>query len=165
VLGEYVVLDKIGEGGMGQVLKARHRTMERIVALKILPSKSVDSPEAIKRFRREVQAAARLTHPNIVMAYDAGEHAGIHFLAMEYVEGKDLASVVKDRGPLDLAPALDYTLQAARGLAFAHAEGVIHRDIKPGNLLLDKKGRSRSSTWAWPAWPWPGERASWARSG
>jgi serine/threonine protein kinase len=137
LFGEYVILDKIGQGGMGQVLKARHRTMERIVALKILPPKSVDSPEAVKRFRREVRAAARLSHPNIVMAHDAGEHHGVHFLAMEYVEGKDLSSVVKERGRLEVRQALDCVLQAAKGLAYAHRQGVIHRDIKPGNLLWD----------------------------
>ena len=95
---------------------------------------------AVERFHREVEAAAKLSHPNIVTAYDAGEHQGMHYLAMEYVEGKDLASIVKDRGPLGVREAVECVLQAARGLQYAHEQGIVHRDIKPGNLLLDKKG-------------------------
>ncbi len=140
VLGEYVVLDKIGRGGMGQVFKARHRTMDRIAAIKELPGEAVRSPDAIRRFHREVRAAAKLTHPNIVTAYDASEYEGIHYLVMEYVDGKDLADVVIDQGPLPIEQAVDYVIQAARGLEFAHSQGIIHRDIKPGNLLLDKTG-------------------------
>jgi len=140
VFGEYTVLDKLGQGGMGVVLKARHRKLGRVVAVKVLPPAAMKSPDAVKRFYREVAAAGRLVHPNIVTAYDAGENEGIHYLAMEYVDGKDLASVVKERGPLEVKQALDCVLQAAKGLEYAHGEGVIHRDIKPGNLLLDKKG-------------------------
>jgi len=140
VFGEYVVLDKLGEGGMGEVLKARHRRMDRLVALKILPAQKVDSPEAIRRFQHEVKAAARLMHPNIVAAHDAGEHQGIHYLVMEYVEGRDLAELVREHGTLSVPQATDCILQAARGLAYAHKHGVIHRDIKPSNLLLDHEG-------------------------
>ncbi|HIQ22695.1 MAG TPA: DUF1080 domain-containing protein [Planctomycetes bacterium] len=140
-LGEYVVLDEIGRGGMGQVFKARHRTMERVVALKVLPSQAVSSPQAVKRFQREVRAAARLIHPNIVTAFDAGEHEGVHYLVMEYVEGQDLGRLVAERGPLGVEEALDYVIQAARGLEYAHRQGVVHRDIKPGNLLVDRRGR------------------------
>ena len=138
VLGEYVVLDRIGAGGMGQVLKARHRMMERIVALKMLPAKAISSPEAVKRFQREVRAAAKLMHPNIVTAYDASEHQGIHYLVMEHVGGQDMASIVREHGPLSVARAVDWTLQAARGLEYAHRQGIVHRDIKPANLLVDK---------------------------
>jgi serine/threonine protein kinase len=140
VYGDYVVLDKLGAGGMGQVFKARHRRMERIVALKVLPPAAMKSPDSIKRFQREVHAAAKLNHPNIVTAYDAGEANGIHYLVMEYVDGKDLSAIVKQSGPLSLSQAIDYMLQAARGLAYAHSKGVIHRDIKPANLLLDAEG-------------------------
>lgn len=140
IFGEYVVLDLLGSGGMGQVFKARHRSMDRIVALKVLTKAAVDSPEAVKRFQREVKAAAKLHHPNIVLAHDASRHDGVHFLVMEYVEGSDLSAVVKRDGPLSVERAVSYIAQAARGLAFAHAEGVVHRDIKPANLLLDKKG-------------------------
>ncbi len=144
VLGDYVVLDKLGEGGMGQVLKARHRRMDRIVALKILPAAKVDSKAAIERFHQEVRAAAKLNHPNIVTAYDAGEQDGIHYLVMEYVDGQDLSSLVKEQGQLPVEQAVDYIIQAARGLAYAHDQGVVHRDIKPGNLLVAVSDQSSS---------------------
>ncbi|MGI8977760.1 MAG: protein kinase domain-containing protein [Pirellulaceae bacterium] len=140
VLGDYILLAKIGAGGMGQVFKARHRRMDRLVAIKLLPSSMTKDEAAIKRFEREVKAAARLSHPNIVVAYDAGRAKGQNYLAMEYVEGTDLSSHVKRRGPLAVRPALDCILQAARGLEYAHRNGVVHRDIKPANLLLDKEG-------------------------
>jgi len=136
VLGEYVILDKLGQGGMGLVLKAEHRRMKRLVALKVLSPKVTKTPEALRRFQREVEAAARLTHPTIVIAHDAGEASGTHFLVTEYVDGGDLSSLVKKQGPLPLDLALDCILQAARGLQYAHEHGVIHRDIKPANLLL-----------------------------
>ena len=140
VLGNYVVLERIGAGGMGLVLKAEHRRMKRRVALKMLPKAATESDSLIKRFHREVEAAARLSHPNIVTAHDADESRGVHFLVMEYVDGSDLSSLVKRQGTLPITAALDCVLQAARGLEFAHSEGVIHRDIKPSNLLLDRKG-------------------------
>jgi serine/threonine protein kinase len=139
-LGNYTVLAKLGEGGMGMVLKARHRRMDRVVALKVLNREATQSPAAVSRFHQEVKAAARLVHPNIVTAYDADEAAGIHFLVMEYVDGMALAEVVGRNGPLPVRDAVNYILQAARGLQYAHSEGVVHRDIKPGNLLLDKRG-------------------------
>ena len=140
VIGNYVILDKLGEGGMGQVFKAQHRRMERLVALKILPPAAMKSPDAVQRFQREVKAAARLSHPNIVTAYDADEAKGVHFLVMEYVPGRDLASVVEQKGPLSVDRAIDYILQAAEGLKYAHGRKIIHRDIKPSNLFLDKTG-------------------------
>ncbi|HEX4147627.1 MAG TPA: protein kinase, partial [Pirellulales bacterium] len=140
VLGNYLVIDKLGAGGMGQVFRARHRRMDRVVALKVLSKKQLGSPEAVARFQREVKAAARLTHPHIVTAHDADEAAGMHYLVMEYVEGQDLSAVVKAHGPISVPQAVDYMIQAARGLEHAHSQGVIHRDVKPSNLLLDKKG-------------------------
>jgi serine/threonine protein kinase len=140
VFGEYVVLDKLGQGGMGVVLKAQHRRMKRVVAVKMIAGAALKSPDAVKRFYREVEAAARLDHPNIVTAHDASEHEGVHYLVMQFVEGKDLAAIVKERGPLPVAQAVDCVLQAARGLEYAHAQGIVHRDIKPGNLLLDTAG-------------------------
>lgn len=140
VLGDYVVVDRIGAGGMGEVYQAQHRRMKRTVAVKVLPSELTKIPNAVQRFEREVEAAAKLIHPNVVTAFDAGEAGGVHFLVMEFVEGQDLAALIHQRGPLDVATALDYTLQAAQGLKYAHDEGVVHRDIKPSNLLLDKKG-------------------------
>ncbi|HEX3654186.1 MAG TPA: protein kinase [Pirellulales bacterium] len=140
VLGQYLVLDKIGAGGMGQVFKAAHKLMRRTVAIKVLPRAALSSPEAVERFQREVQVAARLEHPNIVMAFDADEAAGLHFLVMQYIDGKDLQSLVKDKRGLPLDAVVDYMLQAARGLSYAHQHGVIHRDVKPANLLLDHEG-------------------------
>lgn len=136
VLGEYTVLEQIGAGGMGQVFKAVHRRMERTVAIKVLPKESLSSPDAVQRFQREVRAAAKLSHPNIVHAYDAGEQGGTPFLVMEYVPGTDLLRHVQKHGPLPVNRAIDYILQAAHGLEYAHGKGVIHRDIKPSNLLL-----------------------------
>jgi serine/threonine protein kinase len=136
VLGDYLLLDPLGQGGMGKVFRARHRRMDRIVALKILPPSATGDPTAVQRFRREVKAAARLEHPNVVAAHDAGEDKGVHYLVMEYVPGDNLASVVRARGPLPVAEAVDFAIQAARGLAYAHARGIVHRDVKPHNLLL-----------------------------
>ena len=113
VMGSYTILDKLGQGGMGMVLKARHRRMDRLVALKVMAPAAMKSPDAVKRFHREVQAAAKLTHPNIVIAFDADEANGTHFLVMEYVEGSDLSVLVKRNGPLGVAAAVDAILQAA----------------------------------------------------
>jgi serine/threonine protein kinase len=139
-LGAYTLLDKIGAGGMGQVFKAHHRRMDRLVAIKMLPPSMTKDAAALARFEREVRAAAKLRHPNIVAADDAAEANGVHFLVMEYVEGQDLSSLVKKNGPLPVSQAVDYILQAARGLEFAHGKGVVHRDVKPPNLLLGKDG-------------------------
>ena len=114
--------------------------MDRIVAVKVLPPAMTKDQAAIARFQREVKAAAKLNHPNIVAAYDADQANGVHFLVMEYVEGSDLSALVKKNGPFPVEQAVNYILQAARGLESAHDEGVVHRDIKPANLLLDKKG-------------------------
>ncbi|MGE0609684.1 MAG: SUMF1/EgtB/PvdO family nonheme iron enzyme [Pirellulales bacterium] len=140
VLGNYVALDKLGQGGMGMVLKAEHRRMKRQVALKVLSPNVTKTPEALRRFQREVEAAAKLNHTNIVTAHDADEAGGTHFLVMEYVEGTDLADVVKKNGPMPIDKALSCVIQTARGLEYAHARGVVHRDIKPANLLLDREG-------------------------
>ncbi|HEY7119270.1 MAG TPA: bifunctional serine/threonine-protein kinase/formylglycine-generating enzyme family protein [Tepidisphaeraceae bacterium] len=140
VLGDYLIEGLIGAGGMGQVFRASHRRMKRDVALKVLSPGMLRSVEAIRRFHREVEVAARLVHPNIAMAYDAGEHLGTHYLILEYINGPDLASLVKERGPQPVARAVDLALQAARGLAHAHRQGIVHRDIKPANLMLDGRG-------------------------
>lgn len=140
VLGNYVILDKLGQGGMGMVLKAQHRRMKRTVALKILSPNLTKTKEIVARFHREVQAAARLEHPNIVAAHDADEANGTHFLVLQYVDGEDLSKIVKTRGPLSVEQAVACILQAARGLEYAHKRGIIHRDIKPANLLMDADG-------------------------
>jgi serine/threonine protein kinase len=143
VLGNYVILEKIGQGGMGMVFKARQRRLDRIVALKVLAPAVTKNPTAVKRFQREVHAAAKLQHPNIVEAYDAGEDKGVHFLVMEFVEGSDLANLVKKDGPLPPEQAVTCIIQAAHGLAHAHASGIVHRDIKPHNLLLASREHER----------------------
>ncbi len=140
LMGNYLILDKLGQGGMGMVLKAEHRRMKRVVALKVLSPNVQKDADAARRFQREVQAAAKLDHPNIVTAFDADDAGGTHFLVMQYVEGTDLAALVKEKGPLSVERALPCILQAARGLEYAHQRGVIHRDIKPANLLLDAQG-------------------------
>lgn len=138
-LGSYLILDEIGSGGMGRVYKAQHRRMKRVVAIKVLSASAMDSTKSIRRFQREVEAAARLNHPNIVAAYDADEEGGVHYLVMEYVEGTSLADHIL-RGPLEAAEALNYALQIAHALRYAHGQGIVHRDIKPANLLLDRSG-------------------------
>ena len=138
--GDYIVITELGRGGMGTVLLARHRVMDRKVAIKILPVTALESASAVARFYQEVKVAGKLTHNNIVHAYDAGEHRGFHYLVMEYVDGHDLAQVVNEIGALPLSLAIDYLKQAAMGLEYAHGQKVVHRDIKPSNLLLDKQG-------------------------
>ena len=138
LLGQYVVLEKLGEGGMGQVLEVRHRGLDRVQVVKLIRPALLGSPQALLRFQREARAAARLAHPNIVTVYDAGllEGSGVPFLALEYVAGTDLHQQVMQAGPLPAARACEYVRQAALGLQHAHERGLIHRDIKPSNLLL-----------------------------
>jgi len=140
VLGSYVLLEQLGQGGMGQVFKARHLRLDRIDAVKVIRKEYLDRPNALERFQREARAAARLAHPNVVTVYDAGEVHGVHFLAMEYAAGTDLARLVKQGGPLPIAQACDYIRQAALGLQHVHERQLIHRDVKPSNLLLTTDG-------------------------
>ncbi|MDA1052077.1 MAG: protein kinase [Planctomycetota bacterium] len=140
VLGNYVIEGLLGRGGMGIVYKARHRRMDRHVALKVVSPREGRDPAAAAMFQDEVKALARLNHPNIVTAHDADEAEGIQFLVMEYVDGSDLLSLIRASGALPVATAVGYTMQAAQGLAYAHEQGIIHRDIKPANLVLDRQG-------------------------
>lgn len=140
VLGNYVLLDKIGAGGMGEVFKAEHRRMKRLVALKVLPQSVTEDADSLGRFQREVEAVSRLSHPNIVAAHDADEAKGVHFFVMEFIVGEDLSRLVRRAGAQPLGTAMQLTMQAARGLEYAHARGIVHRDIKPSNLLLDREG-------------------------
>ena len=127
-------------GSMGDVFKAEHRRLKRTVAIKVLSAALIKSPEDVERFRREVEAAGKLDHPNIITTYDADEACGAHFLVMQHVSGVDLEVLVRVMGPLTVADATHCILQAARGLAHAHGCGVVHRDIKPGNMMLGADG-------------------------
>lgn len=143
LIGHYLVLEKLGVGGMGVVFKARHRPSGRVVALKMLPPSFGRDRDAVRRFRREFEVASRLSHPNLVAAIEASEDRGVHFLTMDYIEGYDLERLVTNGGPLALKLALHCAIQAARGLEAAHAQGIIHRDIKPGNVMIDSAGSVR----------------------
>ncbi len=143
VLGGYLLQDRIGSGGMGTVYRALHRRMNREVALKLLKPGSDGSADRSRWFQREAEAAAKLVHPNIVTAYDAGEAEGVAFLVTEFIAGMDLAALVQRDGPLPVATAIKYISQAACGLAYAHSQGIIHRDVKPSNLLVDQDGKVR----------------------
>jgi formylglycine-generating enzyme required for sulfatase activity/tRNA A-37 threonylcarbamoyl transferase component Bud32 len=140
LLGSYLLLERLGSGGMGAVFKAQNWKLGRIVALKLIKPERLTGEETVRRFQREIRAAAALDHPNIVRAYDADEAAGSHFFVMEYVEGIDLSRLVKQSGPLPVRQACDIIRQAALGLQHAFEKGLVHRDIKPGNLLLTKQG-------------------------
>ena len=143
ILGNYIVLEQIGRGGMGVVFKARHQRMKRDVAIKVLSEKLTNSETRLRRFHREVEAAARLVHPNIVTAFDADKDEKTFFLVMEFVDGQDMAAIVEADGPLPVAVAVDYIIQTARGLEYAHGEGIVHRDIKPHNILLSEDGTAK----------------------
>lgn len=142
VLGEYLLLERLGEGGMGQVFKARHQLMRRVVALKVIREQSLGDPELLKRFRQEIEAAARVSHPHIVTAHDAKQLGDTCILVMEYVEGADLQRVLREAGPLPAGAACTYARQAALGLHHAHSLGLIHRDIKPSNLQVTADGQT-----------------------
>jgi serine/threonine protein kinase len=140
VAGKYRLLELLGVGGMGAVYLCEHVFMKRLVALKVLPTEKMQDESALPRFYREARAVAALDHPNIVRAYDIDKYDGFHFLVMEYVDGASLQEVVARHGPLDPVRAAHYTAQAAHGLHHAHQLGMVHRDIKPGNLLLERTG-------------------------
>ena len=137
---EYRLLEKLGEGGMGTVYKAQHTRLNRLVALKMLPACRMDHEPSIARFAREIEAVGKLDHPNIVRAFDAGEDDEVHYLVMELVDGVDLHRLVKQNGPLPIAEACAIVRQAALGLQHAHEHGLVHRDVKPSNLLLSRDG-------------------------
>jgi len=140
VFGQYLLLDQLHNSRTGPIFRAKHRAMDRVVALKVFSPEMTGSAELVERFHRKMKILAHLSHPNLVAAHDAGEHDGIHYLVMEFIDGRDLWTLVKQHGPLPIAHAVSYTAQAAAGLGFAHAHGVFHRNVKPGNLLVDKQG-------------------------
>lgn len=140
-LGPYKLLEKIGEGGMGTVYKARHTLLEKTVAIKVLAPHLTGDTAAMARLEREVQAVGAMDHPHVVRATDADEHNGVHYLVTEFIAGADLRKVVQRRGPLPVGEACEYARQALLGLAHAHAHGIVHRDLKPSNLLLTADGQ------------------------
>ena len=143
-LGPYLITDWIGQGGMGQVFKAEHEMLGRESAVKVLPLHKT-TPEAIENFRREIRAQAKLDHPNLVRAFDAGEDGNVHYLVVEYVPGTDLRRLVRSKGKLSVQQAANIVKQSAEGLAHAHERDLIHRDIKPGNILVTPDGVSKLS--------------------
>lgn len=139
-LGGYRIVKQLGRGGMGAVYLAQQVSLDRPVALKIMNTAWGNDAGFVARFTREAYAAAQLTHHNVVQIYDFGKDHGIHYFSMEYVEGQSLGQMVKADGKVDVEQAVGYTLQAARGLKYAHDRGMIHRDIKPDNLMLNTQG-------------------------
>ncbi len=139
-LGKYKVLEKLGAGGMGQVFLCEHKLMRRRVAVKVLPISKGEDKASLDRFYREARAIAAVDHPNIVRAYDIDQDENLHFLVMEWVDGTNLQDLIKKFGPLDITRACHYIYGAAVGLQHAHEIGLIHRDIKPGNILVDRAG-------------------------
>lgn len=143
-LGPYTITNWIGQGGMGQVFKAVHTVMGRECAIKVLPLDK-STPEAIENFRREIRTQAQLDHAHLVRAYDAGHDGNVHYLVTEYVPGTDLRQLVRRQGPLTMEQAANVIVQAAQGLGYAHHRGLIHRDVKPGNILVTPQGIAKVS--------------------
>lgn len=143
-LGPYQIIDFIGKGGMGQVYKAEHSIMGRVVAVKVLPLNK-STPKSVANFTREIRTQAQLDHENLVRAYDAGHDRNVHFLVTEYVAGTDLRRLIRRQGKLSMQAAASVIVQAAKGLGYAHGRGLIHRDVKPGNLLVTPEWRTKVS--------------------
>jgi serine/threonine protein kinase len=139
-MGKYTLLEWLGSGGMGYVYLAEHRYMRRLVALKVLPTTLAQERWFLECFYREAQAIASLDHPNIVRAYDIDYDGTLHYLVMEYVDGPSLQKLVGRHGPISPLRAAHYVRQAALGLQHAHDMGMVHRDMKPANVLLDRRG-------------------------
>jgi eukaryotic-like serine/threonine-protein kinase len=141
--GRYRVISRLGSGGMADVYLAQDQLLGRDVAVKLLHHHFAEDHEFVERFRREASSAAALSHPNIVAIFDRGEWDGTYYIAMEYVAGRSLKTIVRDEGPLDPAVAIDIVVQILRAARFAHRRGVIHRDLKPHNVIIDEEGRAR----------------------
>ena len=140
VAGRYELIKKIGDGGMAVVYKANDRLLNRNVAIKILKPEFIEDEKFIENFRRESHAAARLSNPNIVNVFDVGREGNIHYIVMEMVEGKTLAQVIKEEAHMNYKRVIAISRQIATGLAAAHKSGIIHRDVKPHNILMNEKG-------------------------
>jgi eukaryotic-like serine/threonine-protein kinase len=143
-LGPYLIIDSIGQGGMGQVFKGQRGPAGRVVAIKVLPLHK-STPEAVNNFTREIRALASLDHPKLVAALDAGEDGNVHYLVTEYVPGTDLRKLVRQGGPLGISAAASIISQVAEGLEYAHTQGIVHRDVTPGNVLVSPEGEAKLS--------------------
>ena len=142
ILGNrYEIIRKVGDGGMAFVYEAKDRLLNRTVAVKVLRPEFVDDEEFLGKFKREAEAVASLSHPNIVNVYDVGEDGKVHYIVMEFIDGQNLKDIIKNEGTLDEYTALDITKQIAKALSAAHKKGIIHRDIKPHNILISNEGR------------------------
>src|ERR687891_1435236 len=139
--GRYRIVRKLGSGGMANVYLAEDEELGRRVAIKILNERHANDEQFVERFRREAKNAAGLSHPNVVSVYDRGEAEGSYYIAMEYVEGRTLKELLVARGPSPIGIAIDYTRQILSALRFAHRNGIVHRDIKPHNVIVDSEGR------------------------
>jgi eukaryotic-like serine/threonine-protein kinase len=143
VADRYELEELVGTGGMSSVFKARDRLLERPVALKILHEHYLSDPDYVERFRREARAVAQLAHPNIVTVIDRGEQDGRQFIVFEYVDGENLKQVVSREGPMPVREAVELALQVAKALGYAHDRGIVHRDVKPQNVILNEDGRAK----------------------
>src|SRR3954465_12106355 len=139
----YELEELVGTGGMSSVFRAHDRLLDRKVALKILHEQYTSDDEYVERFRHEARSVASLSHPNVVTVIDRGEHEGRQFIVFEYVEGENLKRLIERRGPAPVATALELAIQIARGLSFAHQQGLVHRDVKPQNVLLNGDGQAK----------------------
>ncbi|MGZ4170300.1 MAG: protein kinase domain-containing protein, partial [Solirubrobacteraceae bacterium] len=141
--GRYRVISRLGSGGMADVFLAEDQQLGRKVALKLLHHRFAEDPDFVERFRREAQAAAGLQHPNVVSVYDRGSFDDTYYIAMEYLPGRSLKTIVREQGPLEPAAAIDIVIQVLRAAGFAHRRGVIHRDLKPHNVIVDDSGHAK----------------------
>ena len=139
----YELEELVGAGGMSSVYRAHDRMLDRKVALKVLHQQYAEDDEYVERFRREARAVAALSHPNIVTVIDRGEADGRPFIVFEYVDGANLKQLIERRGPAPVEYALELGIQIARGLSFAHQQGLVHRDVKPQNVLLNGDGQAK----------------------
>src|SRR4051812_33016203 len=142
-IGKFTLLERVGVGGMGQVFLCAHMYMRKHVAVKVLPPAKADQPAALGRFYREARAAGSLDHGNIVRTHDIDQDGNLHFIVMDYIDGPNLLDTVKKFGPMSIDRAVSYMKQTADGLDYAFRNHLIHRDIKPGNILIDRKGVAR----------------------
>src|ERR1019366_10654097 len=141
--GRYRVISRLGTGGMADVFLAEDQQLGRNVAVKLLHRRFAEDPDFVERFRREAQAAAGLQHPNVVSVYDRGSWNDTYYIAMEYLPGRSLKALIKQEAPVDPVRAIDITIQILKAARFAHRRGVIHRDLKPHNVIVDDSDQAK----------------------